>query len=320
MKLLHFPRFILMLCLAWTLAACGGGEKGDNSGAGNGNDTTASGQTGEMEGEGEESATDPDLVGTWMSDAGEILTFEEHTAEATGGASAKSGSWHVYDGMLFMFDEDAKSYSVEGDVLTIEGERFTRGGTSVEASFSIRGENVNVRAEADPGSKVLFQVSTGDAVEKVGESTFFETIGKLSDFWYKIRMDGKEGWIFGAFTSQKLSEHSRKDEMIFRGAGMGDYYHCSFDWADESSREGHGWKCERYYTNAEGNWDFGYGGNSESISGFQLSIDGESNTALEGKRFMVEWGVEMNNTWEGDGSMETIEMEVPVIHSLEQLD
>lgn len=37
-----------------------------------------------------------------------------------------------------------------------------------------------------------------------------ETIKGKSDYWYKIKFDDKEGWIFGSQTSQKEKQKNRK--------------------------------------------------------------------------------------------------------------
>lgn len=187
-----------------------------------------------------------------------------------------------------------------------------------EDVLSITGDNVNVRSKASPNSKVLFQLHSGDKVDFSKESGFAETINKLTDVWYKVSQEGKEGWVFGAFTNRKLSENTRTDDMIFLYSEMGDYYHLVFQWADEATANGHGWKCPRYGMEADGSWDFGYGSQHGELSDYELEReeDGVSNPEYENKVFEVEWRVQMTNAWEGEGSMETVEMQVPVIAGL----
>jgi uncharacterized protein YgiM (DUF1202 family) len=68
----------------------------------------------------------------------------------------------------------------------------------------IRGDNVNVRSEPKVGENKLFQLSNGNVCQ-ILEVGNYETIGSSAGYWYKISVDGKSGWVFGAFTS-KASE------------------------------------------------------------------------------------------------------------------
>ena len=190
---------------------------------------------------------------------------------------------------------------------------------------TIKGTNVNVRAKADKSSEVVSQVNEGEAYGQLGVSDFFETIGKKTDFWYQIDLgDGKEGWVFGAFTDKKLSAVERIDRLVFEDVGMGDYYHLVFAW---HQGEGFGWKCPQYYMEPGGFCDFGYGGPHE-LSGYELEkydTDNEfseivPNPEYVGKEFDVTWKVKLSDAVEGEGSMETIKMETPQILSIKLVE
>jgi len=63
---------------------------------------------------------------------------------------------------------------------------------------------LNVRSEPDTEQdNVTFQVKNGDIVEIVerGEQ---KAVNGMNDYWYLVRIDGQEGWIYGAHTSKAL--------------------------------------------------------------------------------------------------------------------
>ncbi|MFK7922716.1 MAG: SH3 domain-containing protein [Bacteroidia bacterium] len=63
---------------------------------------------------------------------------------------------------------------------------------------------LNVRSEPDTEQdNVSFQVKSGDIVEIV-ERGDQKAVNGMNDYWYLVRIDGQEGWIYGAHTSKKL--------------------------------------------------------------------------------------------------------------------
>lgn len=63
---------------------------------------------------------------------------------------------------------------------------------------------LNVRSEPDTEQdNVVFQVKNGDVVEIVERGDRVELNG-MDDYWYLIRINEQEGWIYGAHTSKKL--------------------------------------------------------------------------------------------------------------------
>lgn len=64
----------------------------------------------------------------------------------------------------------------------------------------ILGKDVRVRSAEGSESEVLFKV---DSYEKltVLKKGRLEKIGAFNDYWYKVKIRDKEGWVYGAFTS-----------------------------------------------------------------------------------------------------------------------
>ncbi len=66
--------------------------------------------------------------------------------------------------------------------------------------ITIVGNKVNVRESPNTGAKVLFQLEMRDVCDLL-EKGSKEKIGDKMDYWYKISINNKTGWVFGAFTS-----------------------------------------------------------------------------------------------------------------------
>ncbi len=69
--------------------------------------------------------------------------------------------------------------------------------------ITIAGTNVNIRETPGTTAKVLFQLTVHDDCLLL-ETGKKETIGEKTDYWYMIRFNDREGWVFGAFTSRAL--------------------------------------------------------------------------------------------------------------------
>ena len=66
--------------------------------------------------------------------------------------------------------------------------------------------NWNVRSEPDnEADNVVFQLASNDICTIIERGERVE-IREMNDYWYKIEKDGHEGWIYGYFTSKRLSE------------------------------------------------------------------------------------------------------------------
>ncbi|MEM0999520.1 MAG: SH3 domain-containing protein [Bacteroidota bacterium] len=76
------------------------------------------------------------------------------------------------------------------------------GANLAEDQLMVTGDNVNVRSGPTIAEEnKVFQVGSGDICQIVQRGDMDE-IGGQRDFWYKISIDGQEGWIFGTFTSK----------------------------------------------------------------------------------------------------------------------
>jgi len=68
----------------------------------------------------------------------------------------------------------------------------------------VQGNNVNLRISPKLDAVRIKQLKTGDTCE-VLEKGRKQTIDEKTDYWYRINFKNKEGWLFGAFTSIRLS-------------------------------------------------------------------------------------------------------------------
>ena len=71
--------------------------------------------------------------------------------------------------------------------------------TYAQRSATVRGSNVNVRACAELTCDVNFQVNTGDNCEVLFNMKDENIVGYGINSWYKIKYNGQEGFIYGAF-------------------------------------------------------------------------------------------------------------------------
>lgn len=61
-----------------------------------------------------------------------------------------------------------------------------------------KGDYVRVRENPDQGSKALEMLWHGNIFEIFTKTGDKEVVGDKEDFWYMIRYEGIEGWVFGA--------------------------------------------------------------------------------------------------------------------------
>lgn len=64
----------------------------------------------------------------------------------------------------------------------------------------ITASSVRVRSEPDVSGKELGKLAVGTVVAELERSGDKSEVGNLSDYWYRIKFEGKEGWVFGGFT------------------------------------------------------------------------------------------------------------------------
>jgi SH3-like domain-containing protein len=72
----------------------------------------------------------------------------------------------------------------------------------------IRGSNVNLRVDPTLDALRIRQFKTGDTCEII-EKGKKDTVNDVIDFWYKVKRNSKEGWIFGEYTSLKLIKEKK---------------------------------------------------------------------------------------------------------------
>lgn len=70
-----------------------------------------------------------------------------------------------------------------------------------EKSRIITASAVRVRSNPQTSSTEITKLSVGTVVKEIGKSERKEKVGQQEDFWYQVVLsDGKQGWVFGAFT------------------------------------------------------------------------------------------------------------------------
>jgi hypothetical protein len=78
--------------------------------------------------------------------------------------------------------------------------------------LSIVNDNVVLYSEVGAGEETILSTKTFDP--QILEKGKFQFLNGRPDYWYKIRLtDGKEGWVFGANTSQQIPTNQRWDYL-----------------------------------------------------------------------------------------------------------
>ncbi|MBK7341703.1 MAG: SH3 domain-containing protein [Saprospiraceae bacterium] len=71
--------------------------------------------------------------------------------------------------------------------------------TEVRNDYAVsKGDFVNIRSLPTIHSEVLGKVNTGDRLDVISKSPYMQQVGQYGwGYWYKVKEDGMEGWIFG---------------------------------------------------------------------------------------------------------------------------
>lgn len=69
--------------------------------------------------------------------------------------------------------------------------------------LGIKADMANVRSEPNSKGNILFQLVKGDICHIIEQGGSLEKVGNQTDRWYKINFKGKEGWVFGYYTTKK---------------------------------------------------------------------------------------------------------------------
>ena len=141
----------------------------------------------------------------WVQNKGNFTTDEVDIAVALMLSKANAESNPVKKKEIIMDILDNSAF--ESSVFYAEAEGMIESGAFdmpelSDGELMVTGNSVNIRSTPDTDSdNKLFQLNSGDICSVV-EKGAQETIGGKTDNWYKIEYGGKEGWIFGSFTSR----------------------------------------------------------------------------------------------------------------------
>ncbi|UBZ16076.1 SH3 domain-containing protein [Flagellimonas marinaquae] len=69
--------------------------------------------------------------------------------------------------------------------------------------LGIKTNLANVRSEPSTTSDILFQVQKGNICHITAQGESLVEINGISDRWYKVNFNGKEGWVFGYYTTKR---------------------------------------------------------------------------------------------------------------------
>jgi hypothetical protein len=71
---------------------------------------------------------------------------------------------------------------------------------SVQSSWGVVTSNyLRLREKSSVESSALTGFTKGTVVQLVSATDKKETIDKLTSFWYRVNIDGIQGWVFGAY-------------------------------------------------------------------------------------------------------------------------
>nr|WP_288934029.1 SH3 domain-containing protein [uncultured Allomuricauda sp.] len=69
--------------------------------------------------------------------------------------------------------------------------------------LGIKTDLANVRNEPNVNGEILFQVEKGDICHIIAQGESLEKMSGVTDRWYKVNLNGQEGWIFGYYTTKR---------------------------------------------------------------------------------------------------------------------
>lgn len=75
-----------------------------------------------------------------------------------------------------------------------------------EDELYITSPDVSLRSEPTTEEGLVLRALEEGSICKVINVGEKASIGELNDYWYKIRFQGESGWVFGHFTSRKLTD------------------------------------------------------------------------------------------------------------------
>jgi hypothetical protein len=173
----------------------------------------------------------------------------------------------------------------------------------VQDSLSIIGDNVNVREQPSTSATAVMKLQRGEAFQVLDKSPTYETVGTETDYWYRIEKKGEAVWVFGAFTSQNLNDNPQIIRVVYEGTEQGDYFHMTF--SDEDN--------DISYDFGEAFWSGAADAVHHNFGQYDLKKDEKK---YKGKTFDVTWKVVLQDTYAGEGLMESVKREIPIITNL----
>lgn len=174
---------------------------------------------------------------------------------------------------------------------------------TVNQTLVITGDNVNVRSEPSTDAKVVTKLQKDESFEILEKSESYQNIGTETDYWYKIEKAGESVWVFGAFTSQNLNDNPQTFTGIYDGTEQGDYFYLHFSDTEK----------ETVYDFGEAFWSGKDAAVFHDFGQYDLEKD---EAKYVGKTFEVTWKMVLQDTYKGEGLMESVKREIPIITNL----
>jgi SH3-like domain-containing protein len=112
------------------------------------------------------------------------------------------------DNTLSVREEDCSDYH---GMRCSFNESYTKENTSKSTGSNTKtlrliGDKVNVRSKPSIKSDVVLQLKINEVLDIKGKTKETTTIQNQTDYWYQIEKNGKQGWVFGALTTETLNE------------------------------------------------------------------------------------------------------------------
>lgn len=173
----------------------------------------------------------------------------------------------------------------------------------INNTLMITGDNVNVRSQPSTDAKVVTKLQKDESFEILDKSEAYQTIGTETDYWYRIEKEGNPVWVFGAFTSQNLNDNPQTFIGIYDGTEQGDYFYMHFSDTENKT----------VYDFGEAFWAGDEAAVFHDFGKYDLEKD---EAKYVGKTFEVTWKMVLQDTYKGEGFMESVKREIPLITNL----
>ena len=95
-----------------------------------------------------------------------------------------------------------------------ENTQSPTGLAKAEFSYEFTGIR-NFRQDPNTNGKILSKVDFANSEAELLEIGNLEKIGQTTDFWYKVKIQNSEGWIFGGLTINEITEDSQATNWYY---------------------------------------------------------------------------------------------------------